>query len=148
MHREALQQLDGVLVGADLRRPAFDRHRQLGDCPALPAQEQICTAGAAVAVDGDVDLVEQGAQQLFAILVEGARCCPHSVEVVAEREDRGALSVGQRGGAGGLAAGQLGFRCGELAQRLFPVALQAAGDEAVLGVDGTVAAFGLSLVAA
>ena len=49
---------------------------------------------------------------------------------------------GQGPGPGGLAAGQFGFGVGEFPQGLFPFALQAAGDQPVVRVDGPVAALG------
>jgi hypothetical protein len=39
---------------------------------------------AGFSVAGDVDFVEQGAQELFAVLVGGGWCGPDLVEVVAE----------------------------------------------------------------
>src|SRR4029453_13454113 len=61
-----------------------------------------------VAVHSDVYLVEQGAQQLFAVLVGGGRRGPHLVEVLAEGGDGGALAVGERDGAGLLPRGRPG----------------------------------------
>src|SRR4029077_1791584 len=41
-----------------------------------------------------------------------------------------------------FAPGELGFGLLELAQALLPLALEAAGDETVLGIDSAIAAFG------
>jgi hypothetical protein len=135
------EEVDGVLVGADRRWLALERHGQVTDRSALPAQDQICAALGAVAVDGDVDFLEQGAQQLFAVLVGGGRGRPYLVEVVAEGEDGGALVGGEGLGAGGGAAGQLGLGRGQFGEGVFPVGFQAAGDQTVFGVDGPVTAF-------
>ena len=53
-----------------------------------------------------------------------------------------ALVRGQRARALLLAQRELGLGLGELAERVLPVALQAAGDEPVLGLDLAVAALG------
>lgn len=99
-----------------------------------------------VAPHGDVDLVEQGVQQLLAVFVGGGRRGPHLVQVVAEGQDGGALVAGEGPGSCGLASGQLGFGVGEGSECLLPVGFQAAGDQPVLRVDGPVAAFGLGRV--
>ena len=79
---------------------------------------------------------------MLAVLVGGGRCRPHGGEVVAEREDRRFLLRGQGFRSGGFAAGEFGLGVGEGLQRLVPFGFQAAGDQAVVGVDGAVAAFG------
>ena len=57
--RQAADQCDGVLVGADLRRVGAGQvDDQLAGLPAAPAQQQLGAGG--VAVDGDDDLLEQG----------------------------------------------------------------------------------------
>ena len=95
-----------------------------------------------VAVHADVDLLEQGAQQLLAVLVGGGRRRPHPVEVVAEGED-GLLLLRREGfRARGLSAGEFGLGVGQLLQRGVPLGFQAAGDQPVVGVDGPVAALG------
>ena len=106
VHGQATDQLDGVLAGADRRRLAFERHHQLADRAALPAQQQVGSTLGGVAVDGDVDLLQQGAQQLLAVLVGGGRRRPDLVEVVAEAQDRGALVGSQCLGPGCFPAGQ------------------------------------------
>ena len=64
---------------------AFDRHGQVGDGAAFPAQQQFGVGVGVVAVHVDVDLVEQAAQQLFAVLVGGGGRRPCFGEVVTER---------------------------------------------------------------
>ena len=140
---EAADQVDGVLVGAQpVGWFAFDRHRQFGDRAALPAQQQLGVCFGVVAVHVDVDFVEQAAQQVFAVLVGGGRRRPHGGEVVAEREDHRFLLRGQGFRSCGFAAGEFGLGVGEGLQRGVPFGLQAAGDQAVVGVDGAVAALG------
>ena len=140
---EAAQQVDGVLVGAQpVGWFALERHGQFGDRAALPAQQQLGAAAVVVAVHADADLVEQGAQQLFAVLVGGGRRRPHRGEVVAEGEDRRFLLRGQGFRARGLAASEFGLGVGQLLQRGVPLGFQAAGDQPVVRVDGPVAALG------
>jgi hypothetical protein len=76
------------------------------------------------------------------VAVGGARRRPHGIEIAAEGEHSGAFVGAERLGAGGFAAGQLGFSGGESGQRALPAVFQAAGYEPVVQVDGTVAAFG------
>src|SRR5919109_136018 len=101
-----------------------------------------------LAVHGDVHLVEQAAQQLFAVLVGGGGCRPHAVEVVTEGEDRLFLLRGQGFRACVFAAGECLLGVGHLLQRGVPLGLQASGDQAVVGVDGPVAALGFAGVVA
>jgi hypothetical protein len=101
-----------------------------------------------IAVHGDVHLIEQGAQQLLVVLVAGGGGVPDGLQVVAEGQDRGALGGGERGGAGGLAAGQLGLGGGQFGECLFPGGFQASGDQPVVRVDGLVAALGPGRVVA
>ena len=75
-------EVDGVFAGADGGWLAFDRHGQFGDRAAFPAQDQFGSAVGVVAVDGDVEVVEQGAQQLFAVFVGGARGVPDRFQVI------------------------------------------------------------------
>jgi hypothetical protein len=95
-----------------------------------------------LAVDGQGDVGEQGVQQLLAVLVSGGLGGPDGAEVVGEGQDGGALGRGEGGRSAAFAAGQLAFGGGEGGQGFLPVGLQAAGDQAVVGVDGPVAAFG------
>jgi len=95
-----------------------------------------------VTVDGDVDFVQQGAQELLAVFVAGGGRVPDLPEVIAEGEDRRAFPGRQRFGPGGLAVGEFGFSGGQLGECFLPGVFQAAGDQPVAGVDGLVAAFG------
>ena len=86
---ETAHQVDDVLVGAEpfgWRAP--DWHPQVGDRAAFPAQHELGVGIGVVAAHGDVDLVEQAAQQSFSVFVGGGRRCPHAGEVVTEREYR------------------------------------------------------------
>ena len=56
-------QVDGVLVCADLGGLAPDRHGQLADRAAFPPQQQVRPALGVVAVDVDSDFLQQSAQQ-------------------------------------------------------------------------------------
>jgi hypothetical protein len=65
-------------------------------------------------VHGDVDFLQQGAQQLLAVLVGGARRQPDLPEVVPESEDRLFLLWCQGFRACSLAAGEFGLGVGQL----------------------------------
>ena len=135
---EAGEQRDRVLVGADRGLVSWQRDDQLGDRAAPPADRD----GRAVllALDVEDDFFDQAAQELLAVAVGGCGRGPHAAEVCAEREQLLAFGVGQRPRSLLLAQRELGFGVGERVQRLFPVALQAARDQAVLGLDVAVAA--------
>src|SRR5271165_5951317 len=64
-------QVDGVLAGAYLGLRAAQRDSQLADRAAFPPQDQAGVRVRVVAAGGDVDLIEQGAQQLLAVLIGG-----------------------------------------------------------------------------
>ena len=58
-------------------------HGQFADRAAVPAQHQPSLPAGVIAVQGDVDLLEQRAQQLLAVAVGGAGRGPHLFQVVA-----------------------------------------------------------------
>jgi len=87
VHGKPADQVNGVVVGADFRLRAAQRHGQLGDRAAFPPQHQARVRLGVVAAQGDVHLVQQGAQQLLAVLVGGGRGVPDGAEVAAEGED-------------------------------------------------------------
>jgi hypothetical protein len=92
----------------------------------------------------DADLVQQGAQQLLAVLVAGGGRRPHPGEVVTEGEDGPFLVRGQGFRARGRAAGQFLLGVGQLLQQGVPLGLQTPGDQPVVRVDGPVATLGLA----
>jgi len=59
---QAADQGDGVLAGAVVGGLALERHGQLADRAAPPAQQQLGAAADVVAVHGDGDFVQQSAQ--------------------------------------------------------------------------------------
>jgi hypothetical protein len=98
VHGQSPDEVDGVLVGADLGLRAAQRDGQLADRAAFPPQDQAGVRVRAVAAGGDVDLIEQGTQQLLAVLVGGGRRVPDLAEVVAE----GQVFDGARDSYGGV----------------------------------------------
>jgi hypothetical protein len=138
---ESGQQRDGVLVGADGWLSAGERDNEPGQRAGLPADRDLRLA--VLAVDVEDHFVDQAAQQLFAVAVGGARRGPDAAEVGAECEQTVAFGVGQDARALLFAEGQLGFGLGQLRERFLPVAFQAAGDQAVFGLDLAVATLGL-----
>ena len=109
------------------------RHLELGERAAAPAHGQ---RRAALLSDWVEDhLLDQGSQQLLAVAVGGGGGRPDPSEVCAEREQSLALLWSEDAGAPALAQLQLGLCGGERRELLLPLALQAAGHEAVLGLD-------------
>src|SRR4029077_20814347 len=111
---------------------APDRHPQVGDGAALPAQHQLGLGVGVVAAHADVDLVEQAAQQPFSVLVGGRRCRPHGGEVVAQPEAGCCLLGGVCFLSFFFAAGEFGLGVGEGLQRCVPLGLQSARDQPVV----------------
>ena len=91
---------------------------------------------------GDDDLFEQRSQQLLAIARRGGRRFPYVLQIGAEREQAAPVFCAECSRSFTFAPGELGFGLLELAQALLPLALEAAGDETVLGIDSAIAAFG------
>jgi hypothetical protein len=109
MDGQAADQLDRVVIGADLGLGPFERNRQVADRATFPADLQLGAAGGAIGWDGDDDVVQEGVQQLFAVLFGGARRGPDPLEILTQGQDRGALGGAEGSGAAFLAAGQLGL---------------------------------------
>ena len=109
---------------------------------APPFQRIVTVARRCSRTTSRIDFLDQAAQQLLAVAVGGRRRGPHAAEVGAERQQLLALCLGERPRALVLAQRELGLGVGELAERVLPVALEAAGDEPVLGLDLAVAALG------
>ena len=79
MSSSVRSRLAGVrLIGTD----------QVGEGAAFPAQQQLGVGVGVVAIHGDVDLVEQAAQQPFSVFVGGGRRRPYAGEIITECEDR------------------------------------------------------------
>ena len=109
---------------------------------APPCQRIVSCARRSSSLDVDDHFLDQAADELLAIAVGGRWGRPHAAEVRAEREQPLALLLSERAWTLLLAQRELGFGLGELAERVLPVALQAAGDEPVLGLDLAIATLG------
>lgn len=109
--------------------------RRASSVIAAPFQRIVTVARRSSRITSEDHFLDQRADELFAVAVGGARRSPHAAEVGGERQQL--PTFGRREGARALALaqGQLGLGLGEHAKRLFAVALQAAGDEPVLGLD-------------
>ena len=77
---------------------------------APPRQRSVSSARLACTVDADDHLVEQGAQQFFAVPVGGGGRLPHRRDVGAQREDRGFLLRGKGFRALSLASARVRLR--------------------------------------
>src|SRR5689334_11376227 len=112
-----------------------------GGRTAVPADGQ--DGGGTWPVDGEDALLDQGPEQRLAIAHGRGGAVPDAMEVAGEGLEGGAadrLSLAPLP----LAAGELGLGLMERDERPLPLGLEAAGDEAILRVDGAVATFGLS----
>ena len=127
-----LQQCDCVLVGADRGLSFWECDGELGDRACLPADGECRAALLTVGVDDH--FLDQAAQECFG-RGRGRWRGQHAAEVRSEREERLALSGGERAGALAFAQLQFGFGVVQRGECLLPVALQAARDEAMLGFD-------------
>src|SRR5215472_4012599 len=67
---------------------------------------------------------------------------PHGVEICSDREQAGALALREHARSFRLATGELGH-CGfERAQALFPFALEATGNQPIIGIHRAIAPLG------
>jgi hypothetical protein len=134
MHSQAAHQVDGVFFGADRWRVGVRQiDGKLGDQAAAPTQGQVGLGSGAF--DADDDFLDDGAQQLLAVAIRGARRRPHELQVAAEGGEALPLLGAQGARALLLASGKLGLSRGELAQALLPLLFQPACDQAVLRLD-------------
>src|SRR5262249_51597842 len=85
-------------------------------------------------IDGNNHFFQQSTQQLFAIAIRGGRRHPDFVEISTERADLFFLFWAEC--AGSLLLSLLPFRLSrrQIAQTFFPLRLQAARDESILGL--------------
>src|SRR5215470_3355901 len=67
---------------------------------------------------------------------------PDGVEVHSDREQAGALGLGEHTRSFRLTTGELGLCRFERAQALFPFALEAAGNQAIIGIHRPIAPLG------
>src|SRR5246127_2471638 len=138
---QTANQGDCVLVGAhDRRFLAWQIDIEIGEASTSPPQGK---AGAVLGLKhGDDDLFEQRSQQLLAIASSGGRRFPYALQVGTQRQQAAPVFCAERSGSFAFAPGELGFCPLELAQALLPFALEAVGDETVLGIDSAITAFG------
>ena len=141
MDGQPADERDRVLIGAYRGRPrARQREIDLVERAALPAQREVgCSL---VALDLDDDLLEQCPQQLLPVTRRGRCRVPDGGKIGSECEQTVALVLGEHAWTFLFAARKLGLGGFECAQALLPLALQAASDQPVVWIDGTVAALG------
>jgi hypothetical protein len=99
-----------------------------------------------LAVDGEDDVIEHAAQELFAVSVGGCRRVPDSGEIGGEARERMSLLVAEGRGASAFEFARRTLLGVEFGQRGFERVLEGTGDEPVLGFAGVVLAaraFGL-----
>ena len=107
VHRQAVQQSDRVLVGADRGRLSLQGDGEIARGTALPAKDDVGLSAVLIPPDGDVHLFEQAAQKLLALLVGCARCVEDSTQVVAQGEDGSSFICRERLRSCRLPAGEL-----------------------------------------
>src|SRR6266481_6420142 len=141
MQGQPADECDRVLIGAYRGRPrAWQREIDLVERAALPAQREVgCSL---VALDLYDDLLEQCSQQLFPVTRRGRCRVPDGGKIGPEREQTVALLLGEHAWTLQFAACKLGLGGFEGAQALLQLTLQAASDQPVVWIDGTVAALG------
>src|SRR5258708_1726407 len=141
MDGQPADECDRVLIGAYRGRPrARQREIDLVERAALPAQREVgCSL---VALDLYDDLLEQCSQQLFPVTRRGRCRVPDGGKIGPEREQTVALLLGEHAWTLQFATCKLGLGGFECAQALLPLSLQAASDQPVVWIDGTVAALG------
>src|SRR5207249_7858248 len=107
---------------------------------AAPAQHHMSVG--LLALDAQSDLLEQRAQQFFAIPIARRRRRPDAVKILAEREDRVAFVAGEGTRSRVFSIRELCFGGLRLAQSAFPLCFESARDEAIIWIDRAIAPFG------
>ncbi|MER9560287.1 hypothetical protein NKI92_34225 [Mesorhizobium sp. M0323] len=135
------QQRQRILVGTHRRRPrARQSDGEAAQRAALPAQDEMrCCL---VAVDMEGDLLDECAQQLLAVARRRGGCVPDACQIGPEGDEVLPLLGRQPARTLRLAPHQFGLCRLQSAQRLLPLLLQPAGDQAIVGIDGAIAALG------
>jgi len=108
---------------------------------APPFQRSVKRAAKASRSTLMMGLVEERPQQLFPVARRRRACVPDGDEIRSEREQAVTLLLANRMGASGLTTRKIGL-CGlERLQACFPLSLETARDETVVGIDGAIAPF-------
>src|SRR4051812_6368607 len=124
---QAAHERDRVLVGGAREAGGVRQaDRVLGRGAALPDDPQPRDVRVALAVDGDDDLGEDGAQQLLALAVGGGGCVEYRAQVSAGVSAPGDLLAGERVGAAGGDRGERAFGAGGIGEALLPFVLERA----------------------
>src|SRR5262245_19986994 len=138
MHGQAPHECNRILVGAnDLWLGVRQVEVEFGKGTSFPAHCEMCREF--VALDFDDDFLEQCSEQLLAVARRSRWRIPHGVEICSHREQALALFIGEHARAFCLAAGKFGLCHVERAQALLPLALKAAGNQPIVGINGAIA---------
>lgn len=133
--REPAYQLHAIFAGgAGMATLLGHRHGQLGGRTALPDDPQRSDAG--VGVDGEGDLGDDRAQQLFAFHRAGGGRVEDGAHVRARSGDPGQFGVAECDWSAGSLGGQVVLRAALRGQLVFQRLLQSAGDQPVLRLHG------------
>ncbi|WP_338925701.1 hypothetical protein IHE33_09650 [Mycetohabitans endofungorum] len=130
-----------IFVGAN-RSGSRTRQRDvtLGELAAAPAQLQMCPI--LFSMNGNTDLLEQGAQQLLPVANGERRCVPQTLEILAQGEQALTLLRTERTRSELFASGEFLLRLFEFAQMFLPLRLKPASDQTVLRIDSLIPALG------
>ena len=108
---------------------------------APPFQRSVRWAANAVALDFDDDLVDERSQQFLSVSRRRRVCPPNRSEIWPEREEAVAFLLVDRRRTLSFTASEIGFGGLQRLQAFFPLAFEPTRDEAVVRVDGSIAAF-------
>src|SRR5262249_40882689 len=147
MRSQAAHERDRILIGAnDLRLEARHVKVEFGERTAPPSHREM--GRELVTLDFDDDLFEQRPEQLLAITRRSRGRIPHSADICSDRKQACALCLGEHAGALLLATRQLSPRGFERAKALLPIALEAAGNQPIVRIDGAIAPLGTACLVA
>src|SRR5262249_60913786 len=130
----------------DLRLEARHVKVEFGERTAPPSHREM--GRELVTLDFDDDFFEQRPEQLLAITRRSRGRIPHSADICSDRKQACALCLGEHAGALLLATRQLSLRGFERAKALLPIALEAAGNQPIVGIDGAIAPLGTACLVA
>src|ERR1700674_4531118 len=140
MDREPTQQGDSILIGANGCATTRQIKIDLGESAAAPTHREM--RAILVLVGSDGDFLDHGAQQLFLVAWRGGWRVPHRKQINPEGEHPSALVGAEGSGPQGFTVCEFGLGLLEFTQAVLPLGLETAGDEAVVGVDGTIPTLG------
>ncbi len=146
MNGETTYEVDGFFVVTDGRSMVLPKTNvEFSDSSSTPSKSQ--PGREFFPFDNNLDLFEEGSQQLFSITISGGRCGSYAFDVSCEGSNFFTFLVGEWTRTLLLTTGEFGFGGRKIAQALVPFGFQSSGHQAIFRFYDPIATFGtLSLI--